>query len=281
VKIHIHNERPDEVIAYGLSIGSLSRINVENLDRQATAVREHVQHASSPSAPAPAATPTPLASVGPVVVAVSPGRGWSQVLASLGVTAIVEGGQSANPSAGELAEAIRATNATEVIVLPNNPNVRLAAKQAGGLTPDVAVEVVPSRNPAEGVAALLALESDVDLKTAAKAMAQAMNHVQTLLVTAAVRDARMGRTKVRRGDFIVLGPTDGLVATDGDRTAAVAAAVKKLKPGFELLTLYRGDGVGPAAAESLRDALLAATSGVEVELVDGGQPHYDFIIAAE
>jgi dihydroxyacetone kinase-like predicted kinase len=215
------------------------------------------------------------------VVAVSPGRGWTQVLASLGVTAIVEGGQSANPSAGELADAIRGTNATEVIVLPNNPNVRLAARQAGGLTPDVVVEVVPSRNPAEGVAALLALESDVDLKTAAKAMAQAMTKVQTLLVTAAVRDARMGRTKVHRGDFIVLGPTDGLVANDRDRTAAVLAAVKKLKPGFELLTVYRGDAIEQSAAEDLREALLAATAGLEIELVDGGQRHYDFVIAAE
>ena len=143
------------------------------------------------------------------------------------------------------------------------------------------VEVVPSRNPAEGVAALLALESDVDLKTAAKAMAQAMSNVQTLLVTAAVRDARMGRPRVRRGDYIVLGPTEGLVATESGRTTAVAAAVKKLKPGFELLTLYRGDGIDRAAAEDLREALLATTTGVEIELVDGGQPHYDFLIAAE
>ncbi len=280
-KIHIHNERPDEVIAYGLSLGSLSRINVENLDRQATAVREHVAHSVASATPTARASAHPASTDGPVVIAVSPGKGWTALFASLGAVAVVEGGQSANPSAGELADAIRGANATEVIVLPNNLNVRLAAKQAGSLTPDVAVEVVPSRNPAEGVAALLAFESDVDLKTAATAMARATDHIQTLAVTAAVRDARMGRRKVRRGEFIVLGPTDGLLAVDRERTAAVLTALANLKSGYELLTIYRGHGIDEAAGTQLRSALLTANAGIEIEIVDGGQPHYDFLIAAE
>jgi uncharacterized protein len=284
VKIHVHNERPDEVISYGLSIGSLSRISVENLDRQATAVRERVQQAAapgpavhSPAVSRPAAQPA----TGPAVIAVSPGKGWTNVFEALGAAGIVEGGQRSNPSSGELAEAIRATNASEVILLPNNPNVRLAAKQAGELTPDVVVEVVPSRNPAEGVAAFLAFESDVDLRTAAAAMSVAAGRIQTLAVTAAVRDARMGRKKVRRGEYIVLGPTEGLVASDRDRTLAVLSAVAKLKSGFELITLYRGEGVDHAAGEALRDALANAHSGIDFELVDGGQPHYDFLLSAE
>lgn len=276
VKIHIHNEHPDAVLGYGISLGSLSRISVENLDRQATAVREHIAAGIAPVPPTARA-----AAVGPVVVAVSPGKGWSQLFTTLGAAAVVDGGQSANPSAGELAEAIRATNATEVIVLPNNPNVRLAAKQAGALTPDVAVEVVSSRNPAEGVAALLALESDVDLKTAAKAMAHAAEKIQTLSVTAAVRDARMGRHRVHRGDFIVLGPSEGLMASARERTAAVLAAVGKLKGGYELLTLYRGKGVDGVAADELLTALRSSLADIEIEIVDGGQPHYDFLIAAE
>ena len=273
VKIHIHNERPDEVIGYGLTIGSLSRINVENLDRQASDVRKHVGEAA-PMRPLSKAS-------GPVVVAVAPGKGWSELFSKIGAVAVVDGGQSANPSAGELADAIRATNAAQVIVLPNNSNVRMAAKQAGALTPDVAVEVVPSRNPAEGVAALLALDAGVDLKTASKQMAQAAQRIQTLAVTAAVRDARMGRRKVHRGEFIVLGPTDGLVASGRMRTIVVLEAVSKLKPGSELLTIYRGHGIDEAEAEELRAALAAAVDGIEIEIVDGGQPHYDFLIAAE
>ena len=280
VKIHVHNEHPDRVIAYGLSVGTLSRISVENLDRQATAVRQHAAEQSG--APVKVSTVERASSgPGPAIVVVAPGDGWAELFSTLGAAAIVDGGQGSNPSAGELAQAIRGTNAAEVIVLANNPNVRLAARQAGALVPDVDVEVVPSRNPAEGVAAMLAVESDVDLKTVAKAMADAADRIQTLLVTAAVRDARMGRRRVKRGDYIVLGPSDGLVAVDRDVTAAVLAAVSKLKPGFELLTLYRGRSVDQQTAERMSDALTDALHGVEVELVDGGQAHYDFVIAAE
>jgi dihydroxyacetone kinase-like predicted kinase len=100
-------------------------------------------------------------------------------------------------------------------------------------------------------------------------------------VTAAVRDARMGRHRVHKGEFIALGPTEGLLASDRDRTAAVLAGLNKFKAGFELMTIYRGEGVSRAAADRLRDALKAALPDVEIELVEGGQPHYDFLISAE
>ena len=280
VKIHVHNERPDEILAYGLSLGTLSRISVENLDRQASAVREHAVSAAAtealPIAGAPTSRPT-----GPAVVAVAPGTGLARVFDTLGATAVVRGGQSANPSAGQLAEAFRATGAGEVIVLPNNPNVRLAAIQAGELVPDIQIEVVRTRNPAEGVAALLVFDPDLPLREAAKMMAAAGSAIQTLQVTAAVRDARIGRRKVRRGEYIALGAGERMLAADRDRSQAVVAGIRRLKPGFELLTVYRGNEVDHAAAEELRGVLCAEMEGVEVELVDGGQPHYDFLISAE
>lgn len=291
VKIHIHNERPDQVIAYGLTLGALSRIGVENLDRQATEVRDKVSSAQSGNGVAPADS-VPAASggresawsevrAGPQVVAVAAGDGLEQVFESLGVAAVVRGGQGANPSTGELAKAIIGTRATEVIVLPNNPNVRMAAKLAEELCPGVVVEVVPTRNAAEGVAALLALDPDAPFKDQVKVMSKAARGVQTLQATVAVRDARMGRRRVHHGDYIVLSASDGLVAAGKDRTAAVLDATSKLKPGFELLTIYRGQGITAAEAGELRAALLVALDGVEIELVDGGQPHYDFLIAAE
>jgi len=168
-----------------------------------------------------------------------------------------------------------------VIVLPNNPNVRLAAKQAGSLAKGVRVEVVPTRNAAEGIAAMLALDPDSDIKDAIKGMAAAAYRIQTMQVTEAVRDARMGRHRVRKGEYIALGPSDGLLASDRDRTAAVMSAVRKFKPGFELMTIYRGEGVSRVAAVRLRDAVRAELPDIEIELVDGGQPHYDFLISAE
>jgi DAK2 domain fusion protein YloV len=277
VKIHVHNERPDEVIGYGLTLGTLSRITIENLDRQATDVRERAR-ASTEAASISGAAPL---REGPAVIAVVAGDGLARVFSSLGATGVVQGGQGANPSVGELADAIRGAGNGEVIVLPNNPNVRMAAKQAGELCPGVKVEVVPTRNAGEGVAAMLAFDPDASLKDSAKAMTQAGKAVQTLQVSLAVRDARMGRHKVRRGDYIVLGPNDGLVAAAADRTAAIRSGIGVLKGGFELLTLYRGRDVDHAAGQELRDHLATELDGVEIELVEGGQPHYDFLIAAE
>jgi len=277
VKVHVHNERPDEVIAFGLTLGTLSRISVENLDRQATDVRERARVSVERTS---ASGLAPLRE-GPAVVAVAAGDGWARVFGTLGATAVVHGGQGANPSAGELADAIRGTGELEVIVLPNNPNVGLAARQAGELCPDVNVEVVPTRNAAEGVAAMLAFDPELDLRDAATLMARAGHNVQTLQITLAVRDARIGRQKVHRGDYIVLGPNDGLIAADADRTVAVRSGIGSLKKGYELVTLYRGRDVDHGAGQQLRDALAGELDGVEIELVEGGQPHYDFLIAAE
>ncbi len=279
-KIHIHNDRPDEVIAYGLSLGGLSRIAVENLDRQASGVRDRVQEAAATvfrqSSAAVVAAPE-----GPQVIAVVSGDGLARIFRTLGARAVVLGGQSANPSAGELADAIAASGASEVIVLPNNPNVRMAARQAADLCPSVRVEVVPTRNAAEGIAAMLALDTSEDARGAADKMSAAAGRIQSMQVAVAVRHARVGRRRVRHGDFIVLGPSDGLMATDSDRTAAVLAAAHRLKPDFELLTVYRGQNVPQTDAEHLGEALRAELDGVEIELVDGGQPHYDFLISAE
>jgi len=277
VKVHIHNERPDEVFAYGLSLGTLSRINVENLDRQATDVRARAKASADQ-----ATESVPQAVLaGPAVVAVTAGDGWARVFSALGASAVVQGGQGANPSAGEIADGIRNSGVSDVIVLPNNPNVRLAAHQAADLCPDVNVAVVPTRNSAEGVAAMLGLESDVDLKSNAKLMTDAAHKVQTLQVTLAVRDARIGRHKVKKGQYIVLGPNDGLVAADADRMAALRSGIKTLNHGYELLTLYRGLDVTDAAAQGVRESLAQDLKSVEIEIVDGGQPHYDFLIAAE
>ena len=279
VKIHIHTERPDEVIAYGLRVGTLSRILVENLDRQAMAQRELVEaaaHAHDPvGGPDGAVAPS-----GRAVVAVAPGEGIARVFQTVGATTL-SGGQGANPSAGDIAAAIKATNAAEVIVLPNNSNVHLAARQAGKLVDGVNVEVVATRNAAEGIAAALEFDPDVDLATGISAMAAGAKRVQTLQVTAAVRDARIGGRKVKRDEYIVLDPDDGLMAANNDRTMAVIEAVRNLTSGFELLTIYRGEGINFAVGEALREALLAEIEGIDVDLVEGGQPHYDFLISAE
>ena len=214
------------------------------------------------------------------VIAVAPGDGLAAIFHDFGVAAVVRGGQTANPSTGELLEAIRGVDAREVIVLPNNPNVVLAARQVAGLA-DRPVVVVPTRNAAEGFAALLALDPSLDATANAAPMTEAARSIQTIVVTEAVRDATIGGRKVKRGQTIALDPDDGLIAAGNDREKAVLAAVAKLTPGFELLTLFYGDGADLAEAETMARRIGAVTPAIEVEVRHGGQPFYRYLIAAE
>ena len=280
VKVHIHNEQPDQVIAMGLRWGHLSRVTVENLDDQARDFDDqreiHAEaFAGTPAVPA-IALDAPVA-----VVVVATGDGLADAFRSLGAQAIVPGGQTANPSTAELLRAIRSVPSSEVIVLPNNPNTRLAAEQAAALSPDRHVVVVPTRNAAEGIAALVACDAGRDAQANAGPMLDAARAVQTLQVTRAVRDAHTGRLKVRSGQVIALGPDDGIMAAGDDRTTVVLEAVAALHPGFELVTIYYGADADEAAAQGLGEAVGAAHPGVEVEVVSGGQPFYDVLLAAE
>jgi DAK2 domain fusion protein YloV len=288
LKVHVHNERPDLIVGYGLSLGAISRISVENLDHQARDIRETraaaftadpVTHERGRDGHATATSSAPDAPT-LAVVAVVAGDGLAAIFRDFGVAAVVQGGQSANPSTGELLEAIGTVDARQVIILPNNPNVVLAARQVAAMT-DRPVVVVPTRNAAEGFAALLALDPSLDATANAGPMTEAGRSIQTVVVTEAVRDASIGGRKVKRGHTIALDPDDGLIAADRDREKAVLAAVAALKPDFELLTLFYGDGADLAEAEALARRIGATRTGIEVEVRHGGQPYYRYLISAE
>jgi DAK2 domain fusion protein YloV len=296
LKVHVHNDRPDLVIAHGLGIGSLSRISVENLDNQARDVRETRaaeftrEDARDLAEGAAAVVDDADASAGngsgpdhllPVaVVAVAAGDGLAAIFRDFGVSRVVVGGQASNPSTGEILEAVKAVGAREVLVLPNNPNVVLACRQVAKLS-EQAVFVVATRNAAEGFAALLALDPTKDAATNAATMTAAGRAVQTLSVTTAVRDAAIGGTKVRLGQTIALDPDDGLVAVDDDAAAAVLAAVRSFQPGYELVTIYYGEGADLGSTEALARRIGELAPGAEVEVVHGGQPHYRYLVSAE
>ena len=317
VKVHVHNERPDQVIALGLAMGSMTRITVENLDAQSHEVREkraaeivgapidgrtrgghhegrpHVDlgmygaedetaaggsnGSSGPNGSSPA---QPIATVPLAVVAVAAGEGLARIFDSYGVAAVVHGGQSNNPSTGELLDAVERVAAEEILLLPNNPNVVLAARQASEMTKR-RVRVVPTRNAAEGFAALLAMDPGRDATVNAEVMTLAGRAVQTLQVTEAVRDATIGGRKVKTGQTIVLDPDDGLLAVNSDRMKAVIAALEALESGFELISLYYGDTADLAEAEGVARRIREWRTGLEVEVIHGGQPHYRYLISAE
>ncbi len=282
LKVHVHNERPDLVIGYGLGLGSMSRISVENLDNQARDVRESRAAEFTGSEPALQASTNGSSPVTPAlaVIAVTAGDGLAATFRDFGVAEVVVGGQSANPSTGELLEAVEAVAAREVLLLPNNPNVVLAARQVASMSKRP-VQVVPTRNAAEGFAALLALDPAIDAETNVAPMTEAGRSIQSFVVTEAVRDATIGRKKVKRGQTIALDPDDGLIAVDSDREACVIAAMASLRPGFELVTLFYGDGADLAESEAMARRIGGVVPGTEVEVRHGGQPFYRYLIAAE
>jgi uncharacterized protein len=292
VKVHVHNDRPDLVLGHGLTLGTMSRISVENLDNQARDVREaraesftgvatgaeaHSTNGTGPALTTDAAAPGAL----PLgVVAVAAGDGLAAIFEEFGVAAIVRGGQSANPSTGELLEAIEATDATEVVVLPNNPNVLLAARQVASMATKH-VTVIPTRNAAEGFAALLCMDPAGGAEGNMAPMTEAARSIQTLQVTEAVRDATIGSKKVKHGQTIALDPDEGLLAVNNDPMRCILDAVGRLKPGFELVTVFYGADAHLDEAEDVAKRIQQSLSGVDVELRHGGQPHYRYLISAE
>ena len=299
LKVHVHNERPDLVLGYGLGLGDLSRITVENLDNQARDVRETraAEFTGSPPPPpteASIARPAGSATVagdhngkGPAadlpslaVVAVTSGDGLAAIFRDFGVASVVQGGQSNNPSTGELLEAVGKVQAKEVLLLPNNPNVVLAARQVAEMS-ERRVQVVPTRNAAEGFAALLALDPGLDAAANVGPMTEAGRDIQSVVVTEAVRDATIGGKKVKKGQTIALDPDDGLVAADNDTEKAVIKAMTALTPGFELVTLFYGEGAGLAEAEAMAKRIGSIAPGAEIEVRHGGQPFYRYLISAE
>ena len=307
-KVHVHNERPDAVIAYGLSVGTLTRITIENLDGQASDVREaraaaFIDDTFSVSAAhddyadtmahimtmpvATSAVPLQLTRMPLGVVAVAPSEGLAQ---RLEMTAegfreyvafrVVHGGQTVNPSTGELLAAVKDTQADELLILPNNPNVMLAAKQVASMT-DRPVHIVPTRNCAEGVAALLRMDPALSAAENAAAMTQAAREILSVQVTEAIRDATVSGRKVKKGQTMVLDPDDGLLALDNDAHRAVITAFGRLKGGFEIVEVYYGAESTLEDAEGLASRIHEVAPGAEVEVLHGGQPHYRYLISAE
>ena len=264
LKVHVHNDRPDEVIALGLALGSLSQVTVQNLDDQ---TRE--QEAGAPV--------TRLVAV----LAVAAGEGLARVFESFGVERIVLAPRAGKSSTGELVQALRGIDAPAVIVLPNDPDVVLAAERAAGEFPDKEIVVVPTRSAPEGFAALLAMDAAPGARHNLVPMLAAAREVRTLQVAAADRRSHLGGRTIEPGQFVVLGPDEGVLHVADDPVGAIIGAVAGLDPGFELLTLYLGEGASAGEAEEIVRVIGARRPGTEIEILPGGQPHYRYLISVE
>jgi hypothetical protein len=294
-RVHVHGERPDAAIAAGLRFGRLSGVAVRDLDDQVA--RHGADDSAGPADEALHTTPTgtlPAAPPGPLdrvdghapqaappiaIVAVAPAEGLAHVLASLGAR-MVRAGHRARPSVGEIAEAILAAGSREVVVLPNDGDVLLAARQAAQLTPMVTVEIVPTRNVAEGIAAAVAFDVSASLAQNRARMTAEAAAIRSFTVFTAARDSVVDGRPVNRGEVIALDAGKHLLASEATVEAATLRALAGLESA-ELVTCYHGSSLSAEAARAIAELVRQQRGDVEVEVVAGGQDHEHLLVAVE
>ncbi|MBA3333306.1 MAG: DAK2 domain-containing protein [Actinobacteria bacterium] len=273
LKVHVHTDDPGLALSAGTAVGVVEGIEIANMHAQTFQREERLSEAAATLSPLPTLTTLETG-----LVAVCPGLGNRRLFEQYGATRVIEGGQTMNPSAAEIVEAIEATPAPEVIVLPNNSNVILTAEQAAGLSTKP-VRVVPSRSVQAGFAAVARYIPTLSPEENEAAMLEALASVTTGEVTIASRDATLDGITIRKGAFLGL-VNDCAVVADDDFDAVVKDVVGRVLEGErEWLALLAGEDAPPL--EELLAALQHDHPEVEIEPHDGGQPHYPLLLVAE
>ncbi len=278
VKVHIHVVDPGIPISYGAARGQLLDVVVENMQAQ-----YHEFAAGSNSQPAEMAEvePPAIAPGSVAVVTVAPGRGFRNIFYSLGAGAVIEGGQTMNPSTAQIIEAVSSLPTDKVVILPNNKNIHMAAAAAAGQVPDKDVRMIPTSTIPQGIAALLALDSHGDIDTVVKAMTESSGLVETGEVTIATRNAKVNGVKVRKGQAI--GLHNDVLKVAGDSVPEVTLKLLEAMGAaeLELITIYYGEDVSQAEAEAMVATLQEIYPDHEIELRYGGQAHYYYVLSVE
>lgn len=280
VKVHIHAEYPGSVMNHAQTFGELSRIKIENMRDQHT----HLLFEEAPGLHISAANiPEEKAAIAKRYgfVAVSAGEGISGIFQSLGVDEILPGGQTMNPSTEDIVKSIGKVDAQTVFVLPNNSNIIMAAQQAVELVENKQVIVIPSKSIPQGIAAAIAFQEHAAPEENADEMQQALQQVQSGQVTYAVRDTQMDGMDIRQGDYI--GIYNGkIVVSEPDCVASCQALIDRMaENGAEIVALYSGEDASEEMTRRLIEYVEEAYPELELEVHDGGQPLYYYIISAE
>ncbi len=266
VRVHVHTLDPGEIMHHVVPLGTLHDISIRNMDEQ---YRDFLRMQKER-----------MPAVDIAIVAVVAGEGLSGVFASLGATAIVPGGQTMNPSTKDLLQPVEMVVSEKVIILPNNKNIVLTAGQVQSLTKKT-VKVVPAKTIPQGVAALLAFDYEADLETNVQNMEGALSGVKSIEVTRAIRSTRLGGFDIKKRQAI--GFLDGdLVAVSDKPEDALSEVLARVNLGkAEVITIYYGADTTPAEAEQLEAAVRGKYPALQVEVIQGGQPHYNYIVSVE
>jgi len=267
VRVHIHTLDPGAILHWAVSLGTLHQLKIQNMDDQ------HVDFIEMQK------ERLPTLDIG--IVAVAAGQGITELLQSLGASAIVPGGQTMNPSVRDILQAVETVPSDKVIILPNNKNIILTASQVQNLT-SKKVAVVPTKTIPQGVAALLAFNYEGNLEENTRAMEAAVKSVQTIEVTKAVRSTRFDGLRIKRGQYIAIVDDEALIANDDEIEPLLLRALEKtVCKNVEVITLYYGADTRASQAEEMVQQIRLKYPQAQVELVRGGQPHYNYIISLE
>lgn len=273
VKVHVHTETPGEVMNYGQKFGSLVKIKVDNMRLQHDDILDG--KGSNQAESAPVVERTNLA-----IIAVAAGEGVENLFKDMGVKSIISGGQTMNPSTNDILDAINKANADNVIILPNNKNIIMAANQAVEVS-EIPAAVVETKYISQGLTAMLGYNPDGTLEDNKAAMVAEMANVTSGQVTVAVRDTTVDGLEIHKDHF--MGIIDGkIVSEDADLVKETINMINQMvDEDKELVTLIFGEETDQATAELIAEAVEEANEDIEVEIVDGGQPVYHFLASVE
>lgn len=272
VKVHVHTEHPETVFRYGAQFGQLHKVKIDNMRIQNENVVSQAEAAT--------ATATPQQSADYGIIAIASGNGLSQLFRSLGVTHILNGGQTMNPSTQDILDAINHVHAKRVLVLPNNKNIFLSANQAADVS-EVPVAVVPTKTVLQGMTAMLSFDPSADLQANQSAMTESLDTVISGQLTTATRDTEIEGVAIKQDDYI--GIVDGKIkVANADRlTAAMAMVAEMVQDDSEIATIIYGAEGTDSEAKTIGDQIEAKYPDIEVEIHEGDQPVYPYLISIE
>ena len=281
IKVHVHTEQPGNAMQHGLEYGQLLTVKVENMKEQHKKAKEDNDKAKAKAEKkAEPVVAEPTEEFG--FVAVAAGEGLSNLFNELGCLNVVSGGQSMNPSTDDILEAVMATPAKRVFVLPNNKNIIMAAEQTVALVEDREVIIVPTRTIPQGLSAMLVFDPDVDADTNVDNMMQAAKNVATGQITFAARDSEFGSKKIKEGEIIGLNNGKLTVTSSTPNKALYKLAKTMINKEMSFVTLISGEGVSDedaAAAVEMLETKFA--DQVDITYIKGDQPIYYYIFSVE
>ena len=271
VKVHVHTEQPGEVISWGQKFGDLANVKIDNMRLQQETIIEKDDESKKETKSAPKET---------AIIAVASGDGIGELFTSLGVTDVIKGGQTMNPSTQDILDAINNSNAKKAIILPNNGNIFMAAQQAADVA-EIPVEIVHAKTIQQGLTTMLSFNPDASLEDNVSEMEDMLDTVVSGDVTNAVRDTEIDGVKIKKDDY--MGIIDGKikVVKDDLNETTIDMIKEMLDEDSEVVTIIYGEGMTQDQADELAEQVKSIDDDLEVEVHPGGQPVYPYLISVE